>query len=173
MTRFAIDLMTGERPVWQGIRSWQSMAMGFYLKWMGLAGLPLLVTTTLLATGRMDASTVMKVLFFTVIAWLFIGAIGAIIRRFTIYTITDRRVNIRTGFLAYSHHGAALDRIQALEYDQSLIGRLLDYGTVYIETAATDELDSSFDLVGIRSPGNMRNQIDSLAHSMPTPRQGL
>jgi uncharacterized membrane protein YdbT with pleckstrin-like domain len=173
MTRLAMELMNGERPVWQGSRSWQSMVMGFYLKWMGMSGLPLIVSILLTTYGHMSSSTLMKILFFTVIAWLFIAAIGAIIRRLTIYTVTDRRVNIRTGFLAYSHHEAMLDRIQALEYDQSLIGRMLNYGTVYIETAATDAIDSSFGLEGIRSPGKMRNQIGQLAHEMPTARHGL
>ena len=58
----------------------------------------------------------------------------------------------------------------------SLLGMRVSLGGDMVplsETAATDELDSSFDLVGIRSPGKMRNQIDSLAHSMPTARHGL
>jgi uncharacterized membrane protein YdbT with pleckstrin-like domain len=90
-------------------------------------------------------------------------------RRFTIYTITDRRVNIRTGFLSYTHHGMHLDRVQSVIYDQSLIGRLLKYGTVRIDTAATDSPDASFDLVGVLDPGKRRNQIDSLAHEASSP----
>lgn len=171
MARFAIDLMNGEDGVWQGMRSWQSMITSYYLKWGGLASLPLIADLALEFTG--NGGQWSKVLIFTIVAWVFIAVFGAIVRRYTIYTITDRRVNIRSGFLSYSHHGAQLDRIQGVKYEQSLIGRLLNYGTVRIDTAAPEGTDSSYDMIGVRDPGQRRNQIDSLAHEASTPAQGV
>jgi uncharacterized membrane protein YdbT with pleckstrin-like domain len=174
MTKLAIELMNGEDPVWQGMRSWQSMVIGFYIKWGTLVSLPLVLTLLIEHLSDSDLPTV-KIVFFTLIAWLFVLAAGALIRRFTIYTITDRRVNVRTGFLSYSHHGAQLDRIQEVKFSQSLIGRLLNYGDVYVDTAAADAPGTGYYMLGVLDPGRRRNQIDALAHeaSSPSAHQGM
>ncbi len=172
MRRSVLDLMPGETIKWQGTRSWQSMIFGFYVKWGLLIALPMIAMIALDASGQ-NGIPIGKAIFFTLIAWLFLAAAGLIIRHFTIFTVTDRRVNVRTGFISHRHHGAQLDRIQSVDYDQTLIGKMLNYGTVRIDTAATDEADSSYDMFGVKDAGTRRNEIDELSYAARSAHHGM
>jgi uncharacterized membrane protein YdbT with pleckstrin-like domain len=63
-------------------------------------------------------------LYFTVTGWF---------HRFTTETdVTDRRVVHKTGFINRHTFEIALDKIASVEVDQSIPGRLLNYGNVTI-----------------------------------------
>jgi uncharacterized membrane protein YdbT with pleckstrin-like domain len=63
-------------------------------------------------------------LYFTVRGWF---------HRFTTETdVTDRRVVHKTGFINRHTFEIALDKIASVEVDQSIPGRLLNYGNVSI-----------------------------------------
>ncbi len=51
------------------------------------------------------------------------------------YVVTDRRVIMQQGFLGVSSVDVSLDMINNVYHEQSLIGRLMGYGNVRLETA--------------------------------------
>jgi uncharacterized membrane protein YdbT with pleckstrin-like domain len=79
---------------------------------MALVGLPLAAVIAVVA------------LYFTIRGWF---------HRFTTETdVTDRRVVHKTGFINRHTFEIALDKIASVEVDQSIPGRLLNYGNVTI-----------------------------------------
>ena len=58
----------------------------------------------------------------------------------TEFAVTDRRIIAKTGLISRSTVELFLDKVEALQVDQSVMGRLLDFGTVSIHgTGATHE----------------------------------
>ncbi len=76
--------------------------------------------------------------------------------RTTHFAITDRRVAYRTGVLRRRGVSIPLDRINNVNFEQSLLARLLDNGIVTIESAG-DTGDSVFE--NIPHPANVRTMI--------------
>ena len=52
------------------------------------------------------------------------------------YILTDRRVVLQEGVLSISSFDASLDKINNVYHNQSLLGRILNYGDVGLETAS-------------------------------------
>jgi uncharacterized membrane protein YdbT with pleckstrin-like domain len=77
------------------------------------------------ALGLASASVIgIAALYFTVKGWF---------HRFTTETdVTDRRVVHKTGFINRHTFEIALDKIASVDVDQSIPGRLLNYGSVTI-----------------------------------------
>jgi uncharacterized membrane protein YdbT with pleckstrin-like domain len=84
--------------------------------------------------------------------------VGAIRRYSTHYTVTDRRLHIRSGILSRIEQQTTIDRVQNVETRQSLWERILRIGTVDFDTAATD--DSQFAFVGIATPKQVVAAVD-------------
>ena len=62
-----------------------------------------------------------------------LGCLSALIVYYTSeFGITNQRVIIKLGFLRRYSFENALNRIEAVEVEQSILGRLLDYGTIRI-----------------------------------------
>jgi uncharacterized membrane protein YdbT with pleckstrin-like domain len=53
-------------------------------------------------------------------------------------SITDRRVVVKTGLIARQVRELHLSRIEGIEVDQSMLGRVLMYGTVMVRGVGTD-----------------------------------
>ena len=63
-----------------------------------------------------------------------------VLYRTTEFAVTDRRIIAKTGLISRSTVELFLDKVEALQVDQSVMGRLLDFGTVSIHgTGATHE----------------------------------
>jgi membrane protein YdbS with pleckstrin-like domain len=58
----------------------------------------------------------------------------------TTYTVTNRRLITRRGILSKSGHDLPLVRINNVEYEKSLLDRMLGCGTLTLTTAAEDPL---------------------------------
>ncbi len=73
----------------------------------------------------------------------------------TEFAVTDRRVIAKTGLISRSTIELFLDKVEALHVEQSVPGRLLDYGTVAIRgTGATEE-----PIRNISAPLTLRKQF--------------
>jgi len=83
---------------------------------------------------------------------------GFIRRLATHYTITDRRLHIRTGIVSRTEQHTTIDRIQDVETHQTLLERLLRIGTVNFNTAATEQ--SEFKFEGVASPRMVVAAVD-------------
>ena len=144
-----MDLHSGERVIYQGHPSWRAI-LGFYLKGI-LAALVIAVIIKLVD------STGLAVLVFAVLVGLTILA-GFIKRVATVYTITDRRLNIKRGIIARKVQETRLQRVQNVNYTQGVYERVMQVGNVDFDTAGTD--DSDFVFEGVAQPEQVVQHVE-------------
>jgi uncharacterized membrane protein YdbT with pleckstrin-like domain len=90
---------------------------------LAASGLVVVPVLTLLCWATAAVVAVVA-LFLTIKGWF---------HRWTTETdVTDRRVVHKTGFIKRSTFEIALDKIESVDVDQSILGRLLNYGDVTI-----------------------------------------
>ena len=90
---------------------------------------------------------------------------GFIKRITTHYTITTRRLHIKRGIIAREIQETRLERVQNVNYNQSLIQRMLQVGDVDFDTAAGD--DYNFIFAGVANPDEVVEQVDRATHAAP------
>lgn len=73
------------------------------------------------------------------------------------YVLTNKAVYKRTGLFTRSVSKLRIDRIQHTSYTQSLLARLLTYGTITIETAGTG--GTGIELTHIPEPARMNDLL--------------
>jgi uncharacterized membrane protein YdbT with pleckstrin-like domain len=144
-----VDLQSGERVIYRGHPSWRAI-IGFYLKGI-LAGLVIGVIVKLVDT------TAHGVIAFVVIAGITI-LVGFIKRVATVYTITDRRLNIKVGIVARKVQETRLQRVQNVNYNQGVYERIMQIGDVEFTTAGTDE--SNFVFAGVAQPEQVVQNVE-------------
>jgi uncharacterized membrane protein YdbT with pleckstrin-like domain len=149
-----VDLQSGERVIYQGHPSWRAI-LGFYLKG-ALVG----AAAGVLA-GLIDSSTRLGVLVFVVVLAITI-LVGFIKRVATVYTITDRRLNIKVGIIARKVQETRLQRVQNVNFGQGVYERVMQIGDVEFTTAGTDE--SNFVFAGVAQPEEVVQQVE---HATP------
>ena len=144
-----MDLQSGEKVIYQGHPSWRAI-VGFYLK-----GTVVAAGTAVLA-GLLESSTGLALLTFAVIVGITI-LVGFVKRVATVYTITDRRLNIKRGIVARKVQG-----VQNVNYNQGVYERIMQIGSVDFDTAGTD--DSNFVFAGVAQPEQVVEQVDRATH---------
>jgi uncharacterized membrane protein YdbT with pleckstrin-like domain len=156
MLAAAMDLQSGENVIYQGHPSWRAI-LGFYLTGVivgAIAGIAVgLIEST--GTGVLVAAAVIAV---TVVA-------GLVKRIATTYTITDRRLNIKRGIVSRKVQETRLQRVQNVNFSQSVYQRLMQIGDVDFDTAAGD--DYNFVFAGVAEPEEVVQQVDVATHSDP------
>jgi uncharacterized membrane protein YdbT with pleckstrin-like domain len=146
----AVDLQPGERVIYQGHPSWRAI-LGFYMKGF-LVGAGAAVLAALI-----DGNVGLGIVTFVVIAVITILA-GFITRVATVYTITDRRLNIKRGIIARKVQETRLQRVQNVNYTQGVFERVLQVGNVDFDTAGTD--DSDFTFYGVAQPEQVVQHVE-------------
>ena len=100
--------------------------------------------------------------------------IGFVKRVATTYTITNRRLNIKRGIISREIQETRLERVQNVNYRQSVYQRLMQIGDVDFDTAATD--DYNFVFAGVADPAEVVHRVDqatgATAAGTPRPRRG-
>jgi uncharacterized membrane protein YdbT with pleckstrin-like domain len=151
-----VDPEPGEQVFFHGHPSWRSM-LAFYVRGLLVAilfGVIAGIVTRI--TGRsVDVPWVaaaVLVVFVVVLAW------GVIRRIATTYTITNRRLTIRSGLLSRELHECRLERVQNVNTRQRLLERMLGIGTVDFDTAAGAAYDFSFR--GVEDPGGIVRTVN-------------
>ena len=84
--------------------------------------------------------------------------VGFVKRVATTYTITNRRLNIKRGIISREIQETRLERVQNVNYRQSVYQRLMQIGDVDFDTAATD--DYNFVFVGVADPADVVHSVD-------------
>ena len=107
-----MDLQPGERVIYQGHPSWRAI-LGFYIK-----GLLVAAAAAVLA-GLINEGVGIGIVTFAVIAAIVVLE-GFIKRVATVYTITDRRLNIKVGIIARKVQETRLQRVQNVNYNQGV-----------------------------------------------------
>jgi uncharacterized membrane protein YdbT with pleckstrin-like domain len=99
-------------------------------------------------------------------ALLFVVAVLFLIREWfgwwtTEVAVTNLRVIYKTGLIKRRTNEMNMDKVESVQVDQSILGRILDYGTVTI-TGTGAGLEA---LTGVANPIELRNCITGVAHS--------
>jgi len=141
--------------MFDGHPSWRAI-LAFYVK--GL--LVVLIIAFAVAIFSDDTGVVALV---AVIGVALVVLTGFIKRITTHYTITTRRLHIKRGIVAREIQETRLERVQNVNYNQSLLQRILQVGDVDFDTAAGD--DYNFIFVGVANPDEVVEQVDRATHS--------
>jgi uncharacterized membrane protein YdbT with pleckstrin-like domain len=145
-----LNLSPGERVIFEGHPSWRAI-LGFYLKGIVLAALAGLVAKLFGAEGGSVFLVVLAAIGLTVL-------VGFVKRVATTYTITDRRLNIKRGIVSREVQETRLERVQNVNYRQSVYQRIMQIGDVDFDTAATD--DYNFVFAGVADPEIVVERVD-------------
>ena len=89
----------------------------------------------------------------------------------TRYTITNRRLNIKRGIVSREVQETRLERVQNVNYSQSVFQRLLQVGDVDFDTAAGD--DYNFVFAGVADPADVVHSVDQATGVGAAGPQGL
>lgn len=136
--------------MFEGHPSWRSI-LDFYAK--GL--LATLVVAFLASLVGADADVVTLIAVVGVAATLLAGFIKRVA---TSYTITNRRLHIKRGIVSRDIQETRLERVQNVNYSQSILQRLLQIGDVDFDTAAGDDYNFTFN--GVAQPSDVVERVD-------------
>ncbi len=136
------ELREGERTLYEGRPSWRAL-MAFY------AGGLLLAAVVFVIVGLLVGEVAIGVIAAVVIAALTL-VLGYVRRLFTHYLITDQRLRISRGMVRKHVSETRLERVQNVNFEQSVLDRLFSVGNVDFDTAGTD--DSKFRFAWVNDP---------------------
>jgi uncharacterized membrane protein YdbT with pleckstrin-like domain len=145
----SFNLRPGEQIIFQGHPSWRAI-LGFYLKGV-LVAIVLGVIAKLIDGNASAFGVILVVLAITLL-------VGFVKRVATTYTITNHRLNIKRGIVSREIQETRLERVQNVNYRQSVYQRLMQIGDVDFDTAATD--DYNFVFAGVADPGDVVQSVD-------------
>ena len=134
-----MELRSNERELYQGRPSWRSL-MSFYLGGIGLAVLVVVVGGLLADSWGPAVGIAVAIVALTLV-------IGFLRRVSTKYLITTQRLRISRGVFRRHVQETRLERVQNVNYQQSVLDRVLGVGTVDFDTAGTDDSEFRFDWV--------------------------
>jgi uncharacterized membrane protein YdbT with pleckstrin-like domain len=89
----------------------------------------------------------------------------------TTYTITNRRLNIKRGIISREIQETRLERVQNVNYRQSVYQRIMQIGDVDFDTAATD--DYNFVFAGVADPSEVVHRVDQATGVHAAGQHGL
>ena len=165
----SVKLHPGEQIIFEGHPSWRSI-LGFYLK--GLLVAAILGALVALGTRIADDEVNESLVFLVVLLVLGLTVlIGFIKRVATVYTITDRRLNIKRGIISREIQETRLERVQNVNFSQSAFQRVMQIGDVDFDTAAGD--DYNFVFAGVAEPADVVHQVDTATHTGAAGSHGL
>jgi uncharacterized membrane protein YdbT with pleckstrin-like domain len=151
-----VDLQPGERVIYEGHPSWRAI-VGFYLKGVAIGAVIGVIVALVESTEAGIAA-------FAIVVGLTILA-GFIKRIATVYTITDKRLNIKRGLIARKVQETRLGRVQNANFTQNFYERVMQVGDVEFTTAGTEE--SNFVFSGVAQPEHVVQKVDEATHANP------
>jgi membrane protein YdbS with pleckstrin-like domain len=163
LPRVSINLSEGETIIFQGHPSWRAI-LGFYLKGV-LVAIVLGVIAKLVSSTTSVFVVVLVVLAITLL-------VGFLKRWATTYTITSRRLNIKRGIVSREIQETRLERVQNVNYSQSVYQRLMQIGDVDFDTAASGG-DYDFIFYGVADPGDVVHRVDQATGANVAGSHGL
>src|SRR5262249_61625833 len=101
------------------------------------------------SAALIDSSPSLGVAVFVIVLAVTI-LVGFVKRVATVYTITDRRLNIKIGIVARKVQETRLQRVQNVNYSQGVYERVMQIADVAFDTAGTE--DSDFTIYGDSHP---------------------
>ena len=146
----------GEQVFFHGHPSWRSI-LSFYVRGFLIAILVgVIVGLITRLTGK--SVNVALVAVAVVVGLVIMILVGLFKRIATTYTITNQRLTIRTGILSRELHETRLERVQNVNYQQSVLERILRVGDVTFDTAG--EAGFNFGFRGVAEPHTIVRTVD-------------
>ncbi len=145
-----MELRAGETELYAGRPSWRAL-MSFYVGGIGLAALVLVILGLLAGEWALAAAIAAALAVLTLL-------IGYLRRVSTRYLITTQRLRISRGIVRRHVQETRLERVQNVNYNQSVLDRVLGVGTVDFDTAGTD--DSEFRFEWVNGPERVVRAVD-------------
>jgi len=158
-----MDLSPDEKIIFQGHPSWRAI-LGFYLKGLAIA-IVLGIIAKLVSSTTSVFVVVLVVLALTLLA-------GFLKRWATTYTITSRRLNIKRGIVSREIQETRLERVQDVNYSQTVYQRIMQIGDVDFNTAASGG-DYDFIFYGVADPGDVVQAVDKATGANAAGSHGL
>src|SRR5918994_1589245 len=149
-----MEMRAGERELYEGRPSWRAL-MSFYLIGLGVAALVVVIV------GLLADSWGAAIVIAAVIAGLTL-VVGYLRRIGTKYLITTQRLRISRGLVRKNVQETRLERVQNVNYNQSMLDRLFRVGNVDFDTAGTD--DSEFRFEWVNGPETVVRAVDEAIH---------
>jgi uncharacterized membrane protein YdbT with pleckstrin-like domain len=158
----APKLGPGESVLFEGHPSWRAI-LDFYLK--GFAVTAVVCLLVALGTGTIGDETNSGLVVLLAVAGVGITILVGFIKRIaTSYTITNRRLHIKRGIVSRTIQETRLERVQNVNYTQSVVQRVLQIGDVDFDTAAGD--DYNFVFAGVAEPADVVHRVDEATRSL-------
>ena len=145
-----MELRAHENELYAGRPSWRAL-MSFYAGGIGLAVLVLVILGLLAGEWPLAAAIAAALAVLTLL-------IGYLRRVSTKYLITNQRLRISRGIVRRNVQETRLERVQNVNYQQSVLDRVLGVGTVDFDTAGTD--DSEFRFEWVDGPEQVVRAVD-------------
>lgn len=163
MPLVALNLGPGEQIVFEGHPSWRAI-LGFYLK-----GIVVIAVIAAIVSLILDGSTALVTLI-VVGGSAFVVLFGFLKRWATRYTITTRRLNVSHGIVSRDVQETKIERVQDVNYRQTVYQRLMQIGDVDFDTAAQDN-DGDFVFAGVANPEQVVDRVHHATEPVgPPPR---
>lgn len=145
-----MELRAHENELYAGRPSWRAL-MSFYLGGIGLAVLVVVILGLLVGEWGLSVAIAAPLVVLTLV-------IGYLRRVSTKYLITNQRLRISRGIVRRHVQETRLERVQNVNYQQSVLDRMLGVGTVDFDTAGTD--DSEFRFAWVDGPEKVVRAVD-------------
>jgi uncharacterized membrane protein YdbT with pleckstrin-like domain len=145
-----MELRAHENELYAGRPSWRAL-MSFYLGGIGLAVLVLVILGLLADEWGLSVAIAAALVVLTLL-------VGYLRRVSTKYLITTQRLRISRGIIRRHVQETRLERVQNVNYQQSVLDRMLGVGTVDFDTAGTD--DSEFRFEWVDGPEKVVRAVD-------------
>lgn len=159
----SLNLSPGEEIIFEGHPSWRAI-LGFYLKGILIAIVLGVIAELVGASSAVVFLVVLVIVALTVL-------VGFLRRWATTYTITNRRLNIKRGIVSREIQETRLERVQNVNYSQSLYQRVMQIGDVDFDTAASGDYDFVF--AGVADPGEVVHRVDQATGAAAAGTHGL
>jgi uncharacterized membrane protein YdbT with pleckstrin-like domain len=148
----ALNLGPNERVVFEGHPSWRAI-LGFYLK-----GILIVAVIAALIGLIGSGSDTALITLFVIVGSTIVVLVGFLRRVATRYTITTRRLNIKHGIISRDVQETKIERVQDVNYRQSLYQRIMQIGDVDFDTAAQDS-SGDFIFAGVANPEEVVDRV--------------
>jgi uncharacterized membrane protein YdbT with pleckstrin-like domain len=153
-----VELRAGEQAVYEGHPSWRAL-MGFYILGLAVAVAVFVIVGLLLDELALGIIAAVALAALTLL-------VGWFRRVSTTYLITNQRLRISRGVVRRQVQETRLDRVQNVNFDQGVVDRLLQVGSVDFDTAGTDDSEFRFDWVN--NPDEVVQAVNDAIHERET-----
>ena len=158
-----LNLGPGEQVIFEGHPSWRAI-LGFYIKGILIVAV---VFAILLLAGAGTALAVAVLVGGSALVVL----IGFVRRVATDYMITNRRLYIKHGIISRDVQETKIERVQDVNYRQSVYQRMMQIGDVDFDTAAQDA-QGDFVFAGVSQPEKVTDRVHHATEPQHSPGLG-